>query len=145
MWKRVKSSRDYKREYHSKVNAAILNDEEEMICDEDIPFELPPITRNEIEEKMLEDVADDASCFSDSDRPDEIVEGNDFDEMLCELDVKNYTPLYDNSPLSVRESCYEIIKLARTINLNKDGVKQVLHYLSCTSQVLQVLVEFIQE
>ncbi|CAF1561110.1 unnamed protein product, partial [Didymodactylos carnosus] len=68
----------------------------------------------------LTDIDSDGDCDDGSD---------DNEEELFSDDYENNLPLYDYSPLSLRNSAREIIRLARKLNLNKSGVKEVLNLL----------------
>jgi hypothetical protein len=56
---------------------------------------------------------------------------NDIDEFINEHDLNNQTKLFTSSPLSVRDACFIIIKLARRLNLNKNGIKHFLNGIRC--------------
>ena len=44
-----------------------------------------------------------------------------------DVDVEYSAPLYTGSPLSVKQSCIELLKLTRQLNLSKKGVKNLLN------------------
>ena len=41
-------------------------------------------------------------------------------------DINNQTKLFSSCPLSLREACIAIIKLARCLNLDKNGIKHLV-------------------
>ena len=52
----------------------------------------------------------------------------DINKFMRRYDLNNQTKLYPSCPLSIRDACLTIVKLARRLNLDKNGMK---HLLDC--------------
>ncbi|CAF4490325.1 unnamed protein product, partial [Didymodactylos carnosus] len=52
---------------------------------------------------------------------------SDIDEIISSLDDNKQTKLFSTCPLSIYEASISIIKLCRRLNLNKAGIKTLLH------------------
>ena len=66
-----------------------------------------------------DDPSSDCSCHISSNTNDWTLSSN--------VDMDCSTPLYAGSPLTVRQSCIELLKLTRQLNLSKKGVKHLLN------------------
>ncbi|CAF4503456.1 unnamed protein product [Rotaria socialis] len=84
-----------------------------------------PLDESLIEiESSFSDVNDEeVEVENDTDDDDD---DDDIDEFIFSCDMNNQTKLFSSSPLSIRESCLVIIKLARRLNLNKNDIKNLL-------------------
>ena len=109
-----------------QVSADIIND--------------PPITMVDRSTSSLGSGSSDESKLDSDDADDEDenveveIDDDDTDEFVNEHDVNNLTKLFTSSPLSGRDACFIIIKLARRLNLNKNGIKHFLNGIRCLFQ-----------
>ncbi|CAF1526340.1 unnamed protein product, partial [Didymodactylos carnosus] len=70
---------------------------------------------------------DDFQSDSSSDTDDD--ESDDIDDIIASLDMNNKIKFYSTSALTIHAACLTIIKLARRLNLNKSGIKELLDSL----------------
>lgn len=56
------------------------------------------------------------------------------DRMLC-YDLNNQTKPYPSCPLSIRDACLAIVKVARRLNLDKNGTKHLLDCIRSLSPI----------
>jgi hypothetical protein len=74
---------------------------------------------------------DESEINSDDSIDDDEVEigsdDDDIDEFINAYDLNGQTKLFSSSSLSVRDACFTIITLARRLNLNKNGIKNLLN------------------
>ncbi|CAF3103900.1 unnamed protein product, partial [Rotaria sp. Silwood2] len=75
------------------------------------------------EESSLDDITNDE--FEDENDNDNI------DEYILLYDLNNQTKLFSSCPLSIREACHAIIRLARRLNLDKSGIEFLLNDIRC--------------
>lgn len=90
----------------------------------------PAITTIDHSKCIGAEFSDESEINGDDDVDDDIeVESDDDDieDFLNLYDLNNQTKLFPSSPLSVRDACFIIIKLARRLNLNKNGIKHLLN------------------
>ena len=82
--------------------------------------------------EMLNELETSSGTASDSDMDIEAESDNDdIEEYLNVFDVNDQIKLFSSSPVSIRDACLVILKLARRLNLNKNGVKHLLNDIRC--------------
>ncbi|CAF2075881.1 unnamed protein product [Rotaria magnacalcarata] len=77
---------------------------------------------SEFELNVGDDTNDDFDNETDDDDDDDNI-----NEYIHLHDHNNQTKLFSSCPLSIREACLAIIKLARRLNLDKSGIKILLN------------------
>ncbi|CAF1263859.1 unnamed protein product, partial [Didymodactylos carnosus] len=85
------------------------------------------ITATPSQDDHFSQCLDDFQSDSNSDTDDD--ESDDIDDIIASLDMNNKIKFYSTSALTIHAACLTIIKLARRLNLNKSGIKELLDSL----------------
>ncbi|CAF1239252.1 unnamed protein product [Adineta ricciae] len=83
-----------------------------------------------IDQPVSPSSSSDHESNSDSDNNEE-TDGDCVNDFVLLHDVNNQTKLFPGCPLSIREACLAIVKLARHLNLDKSGMKELLNGIRC--------------
>jgi hypothetical protein len=60
---------------------------------------------------------------------------DDINNPMLRYDLNNQTKPYPSCPLSIRDACLAIVKLARRLNLDKNGTKHLLDCIRSLSPI----------
>ena len=60
---------------------------------------------------------------------------DDIDDLMPRYDLNNQMKPYPSCPLSIRDACLAIVKLARRLNLDKNGMKHLLDCIRSLSPI----------
>ncbi len=140
---KTQRTREYMREHRSRRRAdeiaqIILNEQDEdrsmdtsnIIDQATADIAIDPIVIIDDRVSSARPDSEDEVHSNAGDIIDEDFEGengdDDMDEFIHLHDLNNQTKLFSSCPLSIREACHAIIKLARRLNLNKNGIKHLL-------------------